>query len=95
METELAPSPVGVRELKAKLSACLARVQAGERITVTDRGRPIATIVPIDAPPAPEWLRALVAEGRVRWSGGKPLGLVKRIPSRDRPASAMVIEDRR
>lgn len=38
---------VAVRELKAKLSAFLQRAAAGEIITVTDRGRPIATLGPI------------------------------------------------
>lgn len=37
---------VGVRELKAKLSEYLTRVAAGEELTVTDRGRPVARIVP-------------------------------------------------
>jgi|RhiMethySRZTD1v2_1073278.scaffolds.fasta_scaffold04746_10 prevent-host-death family protein len=41
---------VAVRELKAKLSAYLKRAQAGEVITVTDRGRPVAVIGPILAP---------------------------------------------
>ena len=86
---------IGVRELKAHLSDCLARVQAGERLTVTDRGRPIATIVPIDARPAPGWVRTMVADGRARWAGGKPSGLSARIRPRGRPASRMVIEDRR
>lgn len=38
---------VGVRELKAKLSEYLARVAAGEVITVTDRGRPTAILSPV------------------------------------------------
>jgi len=38
---------VAVRELKAKLSAYLERAAAGEMITVTDRGRPIATLGPL------------------------------------------------
>jgi antitoxin (DNA-binding transcriptional repressor) of toxin-antitoxin stability system len=37
---------MGVRELKAKLSAALQRAAAGEIITVTDRGRPIAVLGP-------------------------------------------------
>ena len=86
---------IGVRELKAHLSEYLGRVRAGERITVTDRGRAIATISPIDQPPTPEWLRRLVAEGVVRWSGGKPSGLSPRIKLRGKPASQMVLEDRR
>lgn len=37
---------VAVRELKAKLSSYLQRAAAGERFTVTDRGRPVATLGP-------------------------------------------------
>lgn len=37
---------VGIRELKAKLSEYLRRVQEGESITVTDRGKIIACIAP-------------------------------------------------
>lgn len=37
---------VAVRELKAKLSAYLQRAAAGETITVTDRGRPVAVLGP-------------------------------------------------
>jgi prevent-host-death family protein len=37
---------VGVRELRAKLSAMLQRAEAGEVITVTDRGQPVAALGP-------------------------------------------------
>ena len=37
---------VAIRELKAKLSAYLQRAAAGEHITVTDRGRPVAVLGP-------------------------------------------------
>jgi prevent-host-death family protein len=35
-----------VRELKSKLSSYLKRAAAGEEVTVTSRGRPIARVVP-------------------------------------------------
>jgi prevent-host-death family protein len=38
---------VGIRELKAHLSAHLRSASEGRTITVTDRGRPIAMIVPV------------------------------------------------
>ncbi|NOX29146.1 MAG: type II toxin-antitoxin system Phd/YefM family antitoxin [Actinobacteria bacterium] len=38
---------VGVRELKNQLSAYLERVKAGEEITVTQHGRPIARLTTI------------------------------------------------
>ncbi|MFM7245856.1 MAG: type II toxin-antitoxin system Phd/YefM family antitoxin, partial [Actinomycetota bacterium] len=40
---------IGVRELRQYASTYLARVKGGETITVTERGRPIARLVPLDA----------------------------------------------
>ncbi len=37
-----------VSELKAMLSEYLSKVKAGEEVVVTDRGRPVAKIVPLD-----------------------------------------------
>jgi prevent-host-death family protein len=36
-----------ISEAKAKLSALLERVKAGEEVTITDRGKPVARIVPL------------------------------------------------
>ena len=60
---------VGVRELKAKLSEHLAEVKAGATITVTERGKPIARLVPIERIEPPENLRPLIEAGLVSWSG--------------------------
>lgn len=38
---------VGVRELRQQASAILRRVAAGESFEVTDRGRPVAMLVPL------------------------------------------------
>jgi prevent-host-death family protein len=54
---------IGVRELRDGLSRHLARVRAGATLTVTDHGRPVARIVPVNGPNA---LERLTAEGRVR-----------------------------
>lgn len=53
---------VGVRALRDELSRHLAEVRKGHIVTVTDHGRPIARIVPVEGPSA---LERLVAEGRV------------------------------
>jgi len=53
---------IGVRELRQNASRYLRRVQAGETIEVTDRGRPVARLVPVAN--GSTWER-LVAEGRV------------------------------
>ena len=36
-----------ISEAKAKLSALLDRVKSGEEVTITDRGKPVARIVPV------------------------------------------------
>lgn len=54
---------VGIRELRNGLSRHLAEVRDGRTITITDHGKPIARIVPVDQP---NGLERLVAEGRVR-----------------------------
>jgi len=38
---------ITVTDLKAHLSAWLARVQTGDDVLVTDRGRPVARLVPV------------------------------------------------
>jgi len=37
----------GVAELKARLSRYLDQVRAGQEVLVTDRGRPVAKLVPV------------------------------------------------
>lgn len=39
---------VGIRELRADLSRLIKRVRDGEEIVVTDRGKAVARIVPLD-----------------------------------------------
>jgi prevent-host-death family protein len=54
---------VGVRELKAHLSEYLDRAAAGEVITVTDRGKPVAVLAPL--PSRVVSLDQAIAEGWV------------------------------
>jgi prevent-host-death family protein len=58
----LHPPRVGVRELRQNLSVYLERVIAGERLEVTDRGNPVAMLIPIR--PGATLVERLVAEGR-------------------------------
>ena len=64
-----ADQSVGVRELKAKLSEHLDRVKSGASLTVTERGKPIARLVPVERIEPPDWLKPLIESGAVRWSG--------------------------
>jgi len=86
---------VGVRELKNRLSEYLRLVRTGERVMITERGRPVAVISPPPVTPADRRIEAMLREGVVRWGGGKPRGAAR--PPRIRGASVAqaVIEDRR
>ena len=59
---------VGVRDLKARLSHHLDRVRAGQRLVVTDHGRPVASLQPLEESAATDWIRPLVSSGRASWS---------------------------
>jgi prevent-host-death family protein len=53
---------VGIRELKQNASAVIADVVAGEVVTVTSHGRPVAQIAPL----AKDAVRGLIDTGRAR-----------------------------
>ena len=53
---------VGVRELRQRASELLRRVEAGETIEVTDRGRPVAVLAPL---PGQGSIERLLASGDV------------------------------
>lgn len=86
---------IGIRELKTHLSRHLKRVRSGVRLVVTEHGRSIATIAPIDAAPGVNWAFQFVAEGGAHWNGGKPAPVARPALARGKSAGAMVIEDRR
>jgi prevent-host-death family protein len=87
---------IGVRELKNRLSATLARVRRGEAMTVTDRNRAVAVIVPAGTDDQEELvIRMLARTGRLAWSGGKPTGLTDAPRVRKSSVSEAVVEDRR
>ena len=67
-------SEVGIRELRADLSRWLKRVRDGEEVLVTERGNPVARIVPVTGH---RRLDELIAQGRVTpakrpWTGPHP-----------------------
>lgn len=55
-------SKVGIRALKQNASAVVAEAVAGETVTITDRGRPVAQLTAIPT----SRLAALVSAGRAR-----------------------------
>ncbi len=67
----------GVAELKAHLSRFLRVARSGEEVLITERGRPVARLVPIDecAAERPAHLMEMERRGEVRiGSGAAPTG---------------------
>jgi prevent-host-death family protein len=96
---------VSVRQLKASLSRYLKRAAAGEEVTVTSRGRPVARLVRAASqdmeqrePGAGEIRRRLVAiPGILLGKPGKPRGSSRptRVREGQKQVADIVIEDRR
>jgi prevent-host-death family protein len=65
---------IGIRELRQRASDYLRRVEAGETIEVTDRGRPIALLTPIPSASPIERLRASgdIEGGSAEWDDLPP-----------------------
>lgn len=77
---------VSVSELKARLSAFLEIVRSGEEVLVTDRGRPVARLVPLGSDANEEGRRdMLLRTGRLRAPSGT---LAADFLSRPRPGDA-------
>jgi len=85
---------VGVRELKNRLSYYLREVKRGRPITVTERGRSVAILIPADSPDA-RVARELAGRGIGSWGGGKPKGASRPVIIKGKPISRIVLEDRR
>ena len=92
-----------VRELKSKLSRYLKRAAAGEEVTVTSRGRPIARVVPAapevgEQPSQAEVRRRLTAiPGIILPTGPKPHRSKHpiRIRKGEKTLAEIVLKDRR
>ena len=87
-------SRVGIRELRRNLGVYLRRVHRGERFEVTERGQPVALLVPLADAMSP--LEKLVASGRARMPEGDlrdlPVPALAGEPTAE--ASATLIADR-
>ena len=88
-----------ISETKAKLSALLDRVKAGESVTITDRGVPVAQIVPLPESSDVDWearLQRLERAGVItRGRGGRADILLTPPPDVGGSVLELLLEERR
>jgi prevent-host-death family protein len=68
---------IGLRQLQQNAAAAVRRVRRGERLEVTDRGRPVALLVPLGMGSV---LDALDASGRLTRATGDLLDVGPPLP---------------
>lgn len=84
---------IGVRELNQNTSQVLARVSGGETVEITDRGHPVARLVPVGEDRSA--LAKLVAAGRALPPvGGGPVPLPPKFGDDDIDVAATLAEMR-
>lgn len=92
-------STVGIKELKNRLTQYLRRTKNGQEVVVTERGKPIALIKPIQAVERTASLEArlasLAADGLVTLPTQKPLKKLRLIKVSGPAISKTILEDRR
>ena len=80
----------GIAKLRARLSAFLRRVRTGERVVITEQGRPIGRIVPYR-----EGAEGLDEEELVAWSGRALAGQTPVARARgERTVAELLVEGR-
>jgi prevent-host-death family protein len=90
---------IGSREFKNRLGRYLSAVRKGQSLLITDRGKAVAHVAPAaetdaGASVVEERLKELEALGLIRLAK-KPLPKFRPAKSRGKPASQIIIEDRR
>jgi len=84
----------GIREIKNRLGEYIRRVRAGERVVVTEHGKPVAVITRPEGL-VDERIDNMIREGEAQWGGGKPRGSKKPPKIKGPSVADAVIEDRR
>ena len=92
-------STVGIKELKNRLTYYLRRTKQGEEVVITERGKPIALIQPMQSVERVASLDArlarLAAQGLVTLPTREPLPRVRLAKVTGEPISQTILEDRR
>lgn len=90
---------VSSREFKNRMGRYMRDVRKGQSLILTDRGKVVARVSPEEDPQTTssalhERLKELEAQGLIHLAT-KPFSKFRAVKSRGKPASQMIIEDRR
>ncbi len=85
---------VGIKALRRHLSEYLRRARQGERIVVTDHGKPVVVLAPAAENAEVRLAWEMVRDSVASWGGGKPKGSADPPRVRGKAASEIVLEDR-
>jgi prevent-host-death family protein len=86
---------IGSRELRTRLGTYLRLVRRGLSFVITDRGRPVARLGPIEAAADTAGrLQDLEATGQVSRASSKPLSCFRAVALRGAPLSSTILGER-
>ncbi len=90
---------IGSREFKNRLGRYLQAVRGGQTLIITDRGKAVAQVAPAaethpGASAVEERLKELEAQGLIHLAK-RPLRKFRPVKTKGKPASQIIIEDRR
>ena len=89
---------LGLREANQHFSKAIKAVRAGQKVVLTDRGRPIAVITPFEEEVAEEAaLQAMADEGLIALparKGPMPAPRWRPVKGKGKPVSQTIVEDR-
>jgi len=88
------PARAGVRELRQNASKLLDRVAAGESIEITNHGRAVARLVPVDYV-YPRPFAVLLAEGLIHGARGHLLDIEPLEAPPGTPSSEQILQEQR
>ena len=90
----MTPTTIGIRDLKARLSNYILEARAGNVVVITERGRPVARLVPIRAT-VEQRLEELIEAGLLEWNGQRMTPSMPEIEARGEATVAeLLLEDR-
>jgi prevent-host-death family protein len=90
----MGPTTVGIRDLKARLSKYVQQAKSGSVVVITERGHPVALLMPIGAT-VEQRLEELITAGLLAWSGQKLEPLVPvAVAKGGQTVAGLLLEDR-